>query len=253
LLYKFLGAESGPDAVKLLECVCNDHTLRASAPTSFNDPFEFKVSLDFEAEEDVIRHRYFEDNPNTNDADYNKWRAEFTDQSKWWACQQTRAALLSSSGVICFTTMEDNHLLWSHYATQHMGFCVGFDDSITRGLPGVERHGPVAYRREAPGFRFYYDKPEAFAKKAFLFKSDCWAYENEYRVVVDRQGLVKFPGSVLREVILGCRAYPELRRYADQRLDKVEFGFYQMVENFRAYSLTKKRIEGSARYMSSFF
>lgn len=253
MLYRFFGAESGADAVKCLGYICHDHTLLARAPTAFNDPFEFKVAIDFDAEENVIRRRYFEDNPTNTATDYEKWRTGFTGNFKWWLSQETRKHLMSSCGVLCFTNSDDNHLLWSHYATDHRGFCVGFDESIASGISGVKGHGPVTYQCDAPVFRYYYDKAEAFATKVFSYKSDRWAYEREYRIVVEQAGVVAFPESALREVILGCRAYGELRTYADTRLDKVNFGFFQMVEDFYAYSLRKERIEPDVRLMTSFF
>ena len=30
-------------------------------------------------------------------------------------------------GIACFTTKNDNTLLWSHYADEHQGICLEFD------------------------------------------------------------------------------------------------------------------------------
>jgi hypothetical protein len=253
VLYKFVGAKTGAEARDLLKFYCEARTLRANGPTTFNDPFEFKVAFDFDAEEEVIRRRYVEDNPDNVEADYVKWREGFTWNFKWWLAQETRRKLMAPFGVICFTTIEDNHLLWSHYAAQHKGFCVGLDESITQSMTGVQRCGPVKYQREAPKFRYYYDSPDTFAEKVFAYKSDRWAYESEYRIVLDRQGDVAFPERGLREVILGCRAYSELREYADNHPTSLDITFFQMVEDFADYSLKKVSIERGVRMMSSFF
>lgn len=253
MLYKFYGADSGEKAEELLNFVCNDHTIRASDPTSFNDPFEFKVAFDFNADEDVIRRRYFKDRPGSKEGDYDEWRRTFTENARWWIAQTTRRNLMSLFGVVCFSMIEDNHLLWSHYASQHRGFCVGFDASMIENLPDLEGVGPVVYQGEAPVFRYYYDCPTQFTKSAFWCKSDCWAYEREYRVLFSRQGVVRFPIAALREVILGCRAYGELRNYAETRIGTSDVTYFQMAEDFGAYSLSKVPIQRGVHLMSSFF
>lgn len=253
MLYKFYGASSGSEALKLLKYVCKDATIRASDPRSFNDPFEIKVAFDFDADDEVIRARYFADNPSSSDADYAEWRKGFTGNFKSHYSQTARTTMLSSCGVICLTLSEENHLLWSHYAANHQGFCIGFDDAIVERLPGVLGHGPVTYQRKAPVFRFYRDPPEIFPRSAFFYKSDCWSYEQEYRVVTDEQQIIQFPKTCLREVILGCRAYPDLRRYAQREINDVEFRFFQMVEIPDEFSLKKSPIQQGRFIMSSHF
>src|ERR1035438_1500691 len=49
MLYKYVGAENGKQALEVLKYFCEAYTLKASEPTSFNDPFEFKIVADFEA------------------------------------------------------------------------------------------------------------------------------------------------------------------------------------------------------------
>src|SRR5262245_5562359 len=63
VLFKYVRAEKGRYALGLLKCFCEKHTLMASPPTSFNDPFEFKFSVDFDADEATIRERYFLNKP----------------------------------------------------------------------------------------------------------------------------------------------------------------------------------------------
>jgi len=254
MLYKYVGAASGPEAVELLKYFCEHQTLKASDPTTFNDPFEFKVEVDFTAEEDRIRARFFQDNPGRAEADYTSWANGFNKNAKWYLAQQTRQALLSTFGVVCLSTVEDNHLLWSHYATQHRGFCIAFDETIVETLPDVFGYGRVVYQSDIPVFQFYDESPEEYFRKACMHKSDQWGYEEEYRILFEKPGLVQFPVKPgVREVMLGCRAYQELRQYADQHLNSFDFPFFQMAEDLGKYRFIKIQIQKGTRVMSSHF
>ncbi len=167
MLYKFYGSPSAPETLRLLKYICEDGTIRASDPRTFNDPFEFKVVFDFDASEDVIRDRYFADNPDATDADYVAWKVGFTPQFERAYRHDARTRILSSFGVLCLTSSDENQLLWSHYATAHQGFCIGFDDSIIQHIPGIYQSGTVQYQRAAPVFRYYLDPPDIFEKAVF--------------------------------------------------------------------------------------
>lgn len=42
-------------------------------------------------------------------------------------------------GILSLTGTKDNHLLWSHYANKHEGFCVGFDKEKIKALAACDR------------------------------------------------------------------------------------------------------------------
>jgi Protein of unknown function (DUF2971) len=143
--------------------------------------------------------------------------------------------------------------MWSHYASQHQGFCVGFDETALARLEGIIGQGPVRYQVDAPMFRYYFDPPELLEKQVFACKSKLWKYEREYRIVFNRSGTVGFPKAALKQIIIGCRAYMELRAYADHHCEKAEIEFFQMCEDFRAYRLRKEVVRKNVTIMSSFF
>jgi Protein of unknown function (DUF2971) len=252
MLFKYVRADNGGHALELLKCFCEKYTLKASAPTSFNDPFEFKVTVDFEADEATIRERYFVNKPDSSDTEYESWRRHHT-KDEWWVVQETRKELLSRFGVCCLSEVDDNHLMWSHYASEHQSFCVGFEEKQLYELPGVTGFGPVEYRENAPRFRYYFDSPETFEAQAVACKSSLWAYEREHRIVFKSSGIVPFPPSALQEVSLGCRAHMALRDYAEKHCDQDGVKFFQMAEDFQAYRLRKEPIRKNVRIMSSFF
>src|SRR5690606_30082346 len=88
--------------------------LWASLPSTFNDPFEFKYSQ-------------VGVNPLTDEVDY------LLDQ-------------ISSFKVVCFTLDPLNILMWSHYASNHEGMCLGFLNKVVTT--------PVTYTTKFPKVDF---------------------------------------------------------------------------------------------------
>src|SRR6185312_731811 len=253
MLYKYVGAQSGEESLKLLQSFCERYMLKASEPSTLNDPFELKIAINFEADEETMRDRFFQDRKDTSEEAYKNWRHHHTEQSQWWIKQETRKELLSRFGVICVAAAEDNFLMWSHYGKNHTGFCVGFDESQLTGINGLLSSDFVKYSEKVPLFRFYLDPPDLFGRLVFGSKSKCRAYEHEYRFVFDHSGLVKFPRSALKEIILGCRAHYQLRTYAHANCDRDEVRFFQMCEDFQEYRLDKQIVVRDTWPMSSFF
>lgn len=100
-------------------------------------------------------------------------------------------------GVLSLAKNFDCPLMWSHYADQHKGFCIGYDVSVNNS---IDIH-PVDYE----GKRFIntqqiYDMlfsnngqckqaaKEEIEKVILLNKAPSWSYENEYRAI-SNQGL----------------------------------------------------------------
>ncbi|MDZ4780592.1 MAG: DUF2971 domain-containing protein, partial [Planctomycetia bacterium] len=100
---------------------------------------------------------------------------------------------------------------------------------------------------------FYFDPVDEFAPRAFFSKSKAWEYEQEFRILLDRSGPFKLAKSAVKEIILGCRAYPELRSYANNHLANGEPRFFQMIENPMEYGLNKQPIQPDTWAMTSFF
>lgn len=123
-------------------------------------------------------------------------------------------------GILSLTEKPDNLLMWSHYATNHEGFVVGFDSRHSyfdqKISPTDEfRHlRKVDYRSARPSAPM----SELNAIEFLLVKSKEWEYEQEWRIMrplsdaehkKDKEPpviyLFKFPPEVIVEVILGAR------------------------------------------------
>lgn len=107
-------------------------------------------------------------------------------------------------GVLSLTRQPLNALMWSHYGDSHRGVVIGFDSELS-GFSDPEKniipshYGEVIYSATKPhkdlpiinedelmsiGTELKFE-PNTFnlAKRAFLYKSIEWAYEEEVRIV----------------------------------------------------------------------
>lgn len=127
-------------------------------------------------------------------------------------------------GIVSFSDSIDETLMWSHYAVDHKGYALGFD----------EVH-PFFDRRRTCSDEFfhlrpvrYYDGPLSGASLSDLdgaavlcAKQGIWKYEYERRLLIPleddespeaatRIHLIVFPKETVREVVFGHRASKEL-------------------------------------------
>lgn len=133
--------------------------------------------------------------------------------------------LRSIVGIVSFSEVPDNVLMWAHYATEHRGFVVEFNDEH-----------PFFERRRSPEDEFFHLRQVVYVSpmptyrslseldglRVMCMKRGEWAYERERRflVPVDPNShtgtgepihLIKFPMDAVRSVIIGSRAAPQTR------------------------------------------
>ena len=161
-------------------------------------------------------------------------------------------------GVLSLAKAFDCPLMWSHYADQHKGFCIGYDVSIDH----VEDIYPIDYE----GKRFIttqqvYDmlfggteEIKRMAKKEIdkvilLSKASAWKYENEFRVI-SKQGLQESPFR-LSDVTFGLRFKPSVKFSVMKALQqrKGEIKFYEISLCDDSFSLKREPIDLNDVYL----
>ena len=90
---------------------------------------------------------------------------------------------LTEIGVLCLAAEGSNTLMWSHYADHHRGLCLGFRLKPSPDYP-VQA---VAYGGDFPSFALesFADEKAELVRAIMFQKAEDWAYEREYRIVVD--------------------------------------------------------------------
>ena len=127
-------------------------------------------------------------------------------------------------GIVSFSEVANESLMWSHYASEHNGFVIEFDDAAPffdqrRSKSDEFLHlRPVEYP-EKP--RVYATMSELDGNKLLCVKQGKWSYEKERRILVpvdpesfSGQGepiyLISFPREAVKTVIVGERTSPQL-------------------------------------------
>jgi hypothetical protein len=151
-------------------------------------------------------------------------------------------AISEHLGIVCFTDKADSLLMWGHYAEGHRGFAYGFDPRHPFfhsgvGFEGARLFRKVVYSRRRPRVALSEARvpedlfSERLAHEFFFTKSDDWAYESEWRLVlpldrndaVDDDQHVGLPEGLLTTVIVGSRASEEDRERVAELIASDEF------------------------------
>jgi hypothetical protein len=123
-----------------------------------------------------------------------------------------------SEGVFCASEINNNFLMWSHYADHHKGICVGI-----RPDRFDKRFLKCRYFDDAPvvsAWGYVRNKRDAFVD-AVRCKSSCWAYELEWRTA-SKHGAVQYPGCV-DSVVLGVRVSDTVRAEVLEAVERAKY------------------------------
>lgn len=186
-----------------------------SRPTSFNDPFDCSISVLTQPSAAVLaqivsiyqkripsneRARYLDEQgePNTEfiESIHRGLRRGYFDRQQ---------LMLNQRGVSCFTELNDNLLMWSHYGDGHRGFCLEFD---TKFEPFSSTSHRVQYSSEVPEFdpgKALVDPSFDMMRPLILTKSSEWEYEREWRLFhMESDKRYTYDWKSLTGIYLGC-------------------------------------------------
>ena len=90
--------------------------------------------------------------------------------------------LSASHGLLCFSKSWENPVLWSHYAENHKGICLGFD--IPDEILGEVNYSPTRLEVDDAIWSNPNSVPPDEALKLLFTKYEHWDYENEVRCFV---------------------------------------------------------------------
>jgi len=171
---------------------------------SFNDPFDTQLKL-----YDALS-AFVDEHP--------EYAMPEGDHEIRKMCLQAEAEL-KRTGILSMSKVDNEILMWSHYADQHKGFCIGFSqDGLWHDFKTVKH--PTDYEVQ-------YDEPKPFSSLLkryeesnltpfrFLdadiyqiliqYKHENWRYEKELRFLYPKIGPVIFTPINLKKVSYGIR------------------------------------------------
>lgn len=161
---------------------------------------------------------------------------------------------LAGMGILSLSRDPANTLMWSHYAGNHKGFCVGFQlsEKFTTHLNNDQIVGAidVSYVDSNP-FADYFEELAASDKMpkweefwmtllslGMCSKALPWIYEEEVRVLRKSPGLVGFAAGDLTEIIFGLNMPISGRETLRTILSGAEWNHVQFREVIRSEGLT---------------
>jgi len=205
-LYKYFPLQ-GTEDLNRVKTVLTNHKIYAGSPQKFNDPFDCKARFSWETcqrefREWAARMAKSGDPPEPAQGD---WLALYEDSDRRTAYEAAVQEEIYKRGVICLTEDPLHPLMWGHYASGSSGLCIGF--------AGLEQFSPlrVRYSEEPPapisvaGFPTSQDGTAALVDALIGTKSADWAYEREWRILVETPGLQPFDEGLVSKVYLGPR------------------------------------------------
>jgi hypothetical protein len=197
-------------------------------PSQFNDPFDSKIDYDTSADEAQLKIFFSRVLPMygkpLSDIDniierIRKKEIKLSD----FAPKNGYADL---ANIFCLSRDEKNILLWSHYAKDHTGICIGFNVHIWGESMNIKVQS--GYTKPIAGFsnnllpvvyvNYSNDKPEPYnhfihdsnkLEPYFYTKSNLWEYEQEVRIILMDSLIIKNPIRIdtteIGEIIFGLK------------------------------------------------
>lgn len=167
------------------------------SPKGFNDPYDCAtkpVVLRPSADEvELIREFYLSerDVPESAKAGFANTSAEdlrdLIQRAGVRAIASAVQQFLNERGVSCFSEINEDLLMWSHYAGKYKGFCLEFS---TTQMP-FSNAKRVRYHEKIPDTSvvpFLLPQRDDPVVDFFCIKSKSWSYEQEWRVIHEKAG-----------------------------------------------------------------
>ncbi len=195
--YRILDKKKNPH----FEDILNNNSMMFSSPNSFNDPFDCQLQPILFPSKKEISNYINKLLKNCSERLKQSLIDSATKDPNLFAQMLQKSIGFEKKGVLCLSKEKDNILLWSHYADSHNGVCLKFD--IQKDLDFFSIPINVVYDESYPIYNHMTER-DMIVNKLIQVKSNVWKYENEVRVIKNKNGLFQFNKESLVEIIFGC-------------------------------------------------
>ena len=198
-------------SVERAEEIIIQNQMYFTSPKAFNDPFECRVHIDVSKVSGSTLRAFFEGILRKNNSQIP--HVAIRRAMKHEQAHELRKHLINTleedfakRGVCCFNEEPDHLLMWSHYANGHRGYCLVMQ--MGEWIPSEVHYSPVY-----PAVTALSDETWGNQFEPLLYtKADCWNYEKEWRVFLEKPGHENFDPSQLLAIILGSEMQPSAKR-----------------------------------------
>jgi len=216
-----------------------------SNPARFNDPFDCAYKIAFpelkKADCVALLKRFLRDDFNESVV----LRLDDEVLREQVANGLTRAVanvLGSIGGVCCFSAVPDNLLMWGHYSSGHLGFCLEFD---TTREPLFKKARRVQYAKSFPSLCVeklkHEDHDQVF--ELVLTKADCWEYEVEWRALHSKADLAYgYDRTSLTGIYFGAKMPEDEMQMIACLLERTDTKLYRMRVSENSFELVPEAV-----------
>lgn len=199
-----------------------NHQLWVSSVFGFNDPYDCLVTVDC-----GLKASYPESQRREAMEKYMKQKAE----------NKITEAMRSSLFVACFSEKNNSLPMWGYYAADHKGICLGYN---LHELIKKYQCMPVIYSD-----KLYFYKENNAERNILantLIKSDEWAHEKEWRIVINDDVNIGKPGIIKdfvmpKEIYIGCKQQETIKENNNRRLgNKTGIELYADLDEILRYA-----------------
>jgi len=240
-LYKHLGIDEN----ELVFNIFNNCQFKYSFPFNFNDPYDchFESEIDFKGIDRDVFNKVFNQKINSKDWKVLKNRLKQNLQENM--LEGVMDEFRKQYTVTCFNNAPLNILMWSHYAKNHEGFMVEFRfpkkqlESIPMPVIYTENYPIVSLPWNLVEFLNGASNQYEILKKIFLNKSTDWGYENEYRLIAEKE-FIDFPYQIISSVILGTKVKDKSEKKIKEVINKFNKNNNTDIQIYRSKLMYKK-------------
>lgn len=210
-LYKYCSYNSNSLSILINEKIW------AATPVSFNDPLDCNLKFNPDISTDCF-NKYILNKIQDRGEDFkNHIEKKLQDHRKesnevlsllYDELESFRSDTYKKFGVFSMSQINDNILMWSHYADQHRGFCIELVRSPDNYLGNDECTGPVNYPTKYPVIDPINSEGQIdpSLKKIMLYsKSEDWNYEKEWRMIYQEGDTLNQLPADISAIIFGLR------------------------------------------------
>lgn len=203
-VYKYMSLDC---AMLILE----NSSLKFPSPREFNDPFDCKANLIMDSsvyDIFIFLFRLYYPIYSIQELYIKAAEIHRNPTLKYFTCVSSLDSVIKKLGVCCFSKINNQILMWSHYADKHTGVCLKFDL-----CQDFEFFTPLVVVTYGTKFLNYNCITESYRIIEHVCKKSVdWEYEQEVRVVkTNGVGIHRFKKEALSEVIFGCCCLPKKR------------------------------------------
>ncbi len=209
-IYKYIPFEDG------LKYLITDRSLKFNSPINFNDPYDCNPMI-FDFDIPKIEMEEFITNQSFNE-DQRKLILESFNKENIYKSLKYKS---SKERISCFSELNNNNLMWSHYGEYHRGLCVGFefpikykDEFVLYPVNYLDKLEVVKLEQDTNQVLYYW----------LISKAPEWKYEKEIRAVnIKKADYTLFDKQMIKEIVFGFNVTDQQKERVIKKLKDLDY------------------------------